>query len=78
MSIISTRIQPCLWFDGIAEEAAQFYVNTFPNSRLGGISRYPEAGREQHRQAPGSVMTIAFELDGHPMTTCSGASNYLF
>ena len=78
MSIVSTRIQPCLWFDGKAEEAAQFYVNTFPNSRLGRMSRYPDAGREQHRQAPGSVMTVAFELDGQPFLALNGGPYFKF
>lgn len=78
MSIVSTRIQPCLWFDGKAEEAAQFYINTFPNSRLGRRSRYPEAGREQHKQVPGSVMTVAFELDGHPFLALNGGPYFKF
>ena len=78
MSIISTRIQPCLWFDGQAKEAAQFYVDTFPNSRLGGISLYPEAGREHHGKAPGSVMTVAFELDGQPFLALNGGPQFKF
>ena len=39
------KITPCLWFDGKAEEAAKFYTAIFPNSKIGKISRYSEAGR---------------------------------
>ena len=38
------RITPCLWFDNQAEEAARHYVSIFKNSKIGGISRYGEAG----------------------------------
>ena len=58
------RIAPCLWFDGQAEAAAQFYTSVFENSRILGLTRYGEAGREFHMQAPGTVMTVEFELDG--------------
>lgn len=54
-------ISPFLWFDGQAEGAAMFYVSVFPNSRIHQVFRYGEAGREQHGQAPGTVMTV--ELD---------------
>ena len=57
---IKQRITPFLWFDGQAEEAAKFYVSIFPNSKLGSTSRYGEAGPGPK----GSVMTVAFELDG--------------
>jgi predicted 3-demethylubiquinone-9 3-methyltransferase (glyoxalase superfamily) len=38
------RITPCLWFDSSAEEAAKFYVSIFPNSRIGTVTRYGDAG----------------------------------
>ena len=44
------RISPCLWFDDRAEEAAELYVSLFPNSTLGAVSRYGEAGKELHRK----------------------------
>lgn len=78
MSKIATRIQPCLWFDTQAEEAANFYVGIFPNSRLGAISRYPEAGREQHGKQPGSVMTVTFELDGQSFLALNGGPHFKF
>jgi predicted 3-demethylubiquinone-9 3-methyltransferase (glyoxalase superfamily) len=56
------RITPFLWFTGQAEEAAEFYVATFKNSKITDVSRYGEAGPGP----AGSVMTIDFELDGQP------------
>lgn len=50
------RISPFLWFDQQAEEAARFYVSIFPNSTLGKIARYSEAGPGPK----GNVMTVAF------------------
>ena len=58
------RIAPFLWFDDRAEEAARYYTGIFPNSRVGRVLRYGEAGKEQHERPPGSVMTVEFELDG--------------
>jgi predicted 3-demethylubiquinone-9 3-methyltransferase (glyoxalase superfamily) len=64
MAISKQKISPCLWFDGKAEEAATFYVSIFPNSRIVDTSHYTDVGQEQHGQKPGSVMTVAFELEG--------------
>jgi predicted 3-demethylubiquinone-9 3-methyltransferase (glyoxalase superfamily) len=72
------RISPCLWFDNQAEEAANFYTKIFPNSRIGLISRYGEAGREIHQRPAGSVMTVAFELDGQPFTALNGGPVFKF
>jgi predicted 3-demethylubiquinone-9 3-methyltransferase (glyoxalase superfamily) len=66
------RIAPCLWFDGQAEAAAHFYTSVFDNSRILGLTRYGEAGREFHQQAPGTVMTVEFELDGLAFTALNG------
>jgi predicted 3-demethylubiquinone-9 3-methyltransferase (glyoxalase superfamily) len=75
---ISKRISPCLWFDGRAEEAANFYVSIFKNSKVTQISRYPKAGKETHQREPGSVLTVAFELDGQPMTALNGPPIFKF
>ncbi|MBK8002556.1 MAG: VOC family protein [Gemmatimonadetes bacterium] len=72
------RISPCLWFADQAEQAANFYVGVFPNSRITAITRYGEAGKEIHRRAAGSVMTIAFELDGQPLTALNGGPIFQF
>ncbi len=67
-----------LWFDTQAEEAARFYVEVFRNARLGAITRYPEAGQELHGKPPGSVMTVAFELNGQPFIALNGGPAFLF
>lgn len=72
------RITPCLWFDGQAEAAAEFYTSVFPNSRITAVSRYGEAGREIHGGQPGSVLTIGFELDGIAFTALNGGPRFKF
>lgn len=67
-----TRILPCLWFPGQAAEAAQFYTAIFPNSRVTATTHYAEAGHAVHGMQPGSVLTVAFELDGQPFTALNG------
>jgi len=72
------RITPCLWFDDQAEEAAKFYTAIFRNSKIGTIARYGEAGREVHGRPAGSVMTVAFELDGQAFTALNGGPLFKF
>ena len=71
-------ITPCLWFDKQAEEAARFYTGIFKHSKLGKISRYGDAGQEVHGQAPGTVMTVEFELNGQPFTALNGGPHFKF
>ena len=78
MPIIKQKIAPCLWFDGQAEEAANFYVSVFKNSKIGVISYYGEAGREVHGRPAGSVMTVAFELDGQSFVALNGGPHFKF
>jgi predicted 3-demethylubiquinone-9 3-methyltransferase (glyoxalase superfamily) len=54
------KITPFLWFDTQAEEAAKLYTSIFRNSKITGTTRYGEAGPGPK----GSVMTVAFNLDG--------------
>ena len=72
------RITPCLWFDDQALPAAEFYTSIFKNSKIGTISRYGEAGREIHGKPAGSVMTVAFELDGQAFTALNGGPVFRF
>jgi len=72
------KIAPCLWFDNQAEEAAKFYTGIFENSKITNISRYGEAGHEIHGRAAGSVMVVAFELDGHAFTALNGGPVFKF
>lgn len=67
-------ITPNLWFDTQAEEAAEFYVSVFPNSRIVSVARYPEG-------APGpagEVMVVAFELDGQRIVAINGGPQFPF
>ena len=75
---IAPRITPCLWFDSQAEEAAAFYVSVFKNSKINSVARYTKAGQETHKQRPGSVMTVAFELDGQKFTALNGGPVFKF
>jgi predicted 3-demethylubiquinone-9 3-methyltransferase (glyoxalase superfamily) len=75
---IAQKITPCLWFDHQAEEAANYYVGIFSNSRITTVSRYGKAGQEVHGRAPGSVMVVAFELDGQTFTALNGGPNFEF
>ena len=72
------RITPCLWFDDQAEEAAKFYTTIFGNSRIVSITRYGEAGHEVHGKPAGTVMTVAFELDGQAFTALNGGPIFKF
>ena len=72
------KITPCLWYDDQAEQAAEFYVSVFPRSRIVKVTRYGEAGHEIHGRPAGSVMTVLFELDGHPFTALNGGPHFRF
>jgi predicted 3-demethylubiquinone-9 3-methyltransferase (glyoxalase superfamily) len=71
-------ITPCLWFDNQAEEAARYYTGIFKNSKIGTITRYGEVGREIHGGVPGTVMVVAFELNGQPFTALNGGPLFKF
>jgi predicted 3-demethylubiquinone-9 3-methyltransferase (glyoxalase superfamily) len=72
------KIAPCLWFDNQGEEAARFYVSIFKNSAVGAISHYGKAGFEMHRRKEGSVMTVAFTLDGQEFLALNGGPLFKF
>lgn len=72
------KFAPCLWFDDRAEDAAKFYVSIFPKSRIVRVARYGNVGQELHGKAPGTVMTVAFELDGQPFTALNGGPIFKF
>ena len=65
-------IAPCLWFDNQAEEAAKFYTGIFKNSQDHQGHPLQQSRKEVHGRPPGSVMTVAFELDGQPFTALNG------
>jgi predicted 3-demethylubiquinone-9 3-methyltransferase (glyoxalase superfamily) len=68
------KITPFLWFDGQAEEAANFYVSTFRNSKIGSIARYPEGAPGM----AGKVLTVEFELEGLNFVALNGGPMYTF
>ncbi len=71
---MSQKIIPNLWFDTEAEEAAEFYISVFKQSRLLGKTHYPEnAPREA-----GMVMTVEFELNGQRFTGINGGPDFKF
>lgn len=72
------RIAPCFWFDDGAEQAANFYISIFPNSRICEINRYSEVGHQTHGQPAGSVLTVNFELDGQRFTALNGGPLFQF
>ncbi len=68
------KITPFLWFDDQAEEAANFYVSIFKNSKIVNIVRYGEAGPGP----AGTIMTVAFELNGQEFTALNGGPEFKF
>lgn len=66
------KITPFLWFDSQAEEAAKFYTSVFKNSKMGAIMRYDAASAKVAGRPEGSVLTVAFELEGLPFTALNG------
>ncbi len=72
------KINPCLWFDHQAEEAANFYTAIFSNSKIKKVTRYGKVGFEFHGKAEGSVMTVEFELDGQTFTALNGGPTFQF
>ena len=68
------KITPFLWFDNNAEEAAEFYVSIFKNSKILNVSRYGDAGPGPK----GSVMVVNFQLAGQEFTALNGGPQFKF
>lgn len=68
------KITPFLWFDDNAEEAMNFYVSIFENSKIKNVARYGEAGPGPK----GTVMTGTFELDGQEFMALNGGPHFKF
>ncbi len=67
-----SRIAPCLWFNGKAEEAAEFYVSVFPGARITSVSRY---GADAPFPA-GTALMVEFELDGRRFQALNGGPRF--
>ena len=68
------KITPFLWFDGNAEEAANFYISIFKNSKMGNITRYGEAGPGPK----GSAMSVTFQIEGQEVFALNGGPQFKF
>ena len=68
------KIAPCLWFDGNAEEAADFYTSVFPASRIATTLHYTDAGPGP----AGKVVAVTFELEGQELMALNGGPQYHF
>jgi predicted 3-demethylubiquinone-9 3-methyltransferase (glyoxalase superfamily) len=72
------KIIPCLWFDNQAEEAVNFYLSLFKNSKLRSLTRYGEQGAKISRRPKGTVMAVTFELDGQEFMALNGGPMFKF
>ena len=70
------KIIPVLWFAGQAEAAAKFYTSIFKNSKILKVARYDESGAKASGQPKGSVMTIAFKLNGQEFVALNGGPHF--
>jgi predicted 3-demethylubiquinone-9 3-methyltransferase (glyoxalase superfamily) len=75
---MNNQITPCLWFDNQAEDAAIFYTSVFKNSEIETISRYGKEGYEIHGQKEGSVLTVAFRINGQSFVALNGGPVFKF
>ena len=72
------KIRSCLWFDNNAEEAVQFYVSIFKNSKIGNVTHYGKEGYDIHKKKEGTVMTIDFEIEGQKFMALNGGPIFRF
>jgi predicted 3-demethylubiquinone-9 3-methyltransferase (glyoxalase superfamily) len=72
------KIIPNLWFDKEAEEAVNFYVSIFKDSKIGDVSRYGDVGFDVHHMPAGTVMTVEFELNGQTFLALNGGPIFKF
>lgn len=72
------KVTPFLWFESKAEEAVKFYTSIFKNSKILGITRYDEASSKASGRPKGSVMTVAFQIEGQNFTALNGGPVFKF
>jgi predicted 3-demethylubiquinone-9 3-methyltransferase (glyoxalase superfamily)/uncharacterized protein YndB with AHSA1/START domain len=75
---ITHQIAPCLWFDNQAENAANYYVSIFKNSRILKKTYFTKVGYEIHGKKEGTVMTVEFSINGQPFTALNGGPDFKF
>jgi predicted 3-demethylubiquinone-9 3-methyltransferase (glyoxalase superfamily) len=72
------KIIPCLWFDNKAEEAVNFYISIFKNSKIKSASRYGKEGSQVSGIPEGTLMTVTFDLDGEEFMALNGGPQFSF
>lgn len=72
------KITPFLWFDQNAEEAVNLYTSLFPNSKITTTTRYNSESAKAAHRPEGTVMTMAFELDGQKFSAINGGPIFKF
>ncbi len=73
------KITPCLWFDMNAEEAMNYYVSVFKNSKIIRVDKYPDESLDEHfKGMSGKVINGEFELDGVKFTCLDGGPTFKF
>lgn len=75
---MNQKITPCLWYDSEAEEAANFYVSIFKNAKIKEVTRYQKASEEVSGKKAGTIMTVAFELNGQDFMALNGGPDFKF
>ena len=72
------KITPFLWFDNNAEDAVNFYISIFKNSKMGTVSRYSEEAAKASGRPKGSLMTASFQLNGQEFIALNGGPVFKF
>jgi len=75
---VSQKIVPFLWFGNEAEEAVNFYISCFKNSKMGSVSRYDEASAKASGQPKDSILTASFQLNGQEFIALNGGPVFKF
>ncbi|MCX6256522.1 MAG: VOC family protein [Bacteroidia bacterium] len=75
---MTNPITPCLWFNNQAEEAVNFYISVFRNSKIDHLRRYGKEGFEIHGQKEGTVLSIDFQINGQPFVALNGGPLFMF
>ena len=75
---MSQKITACLWYDGNAQEAAEFYASVFKDSEIGMTAKYDEASSKASGQPEGSAMVVEFEIAGQKFVGLNGGPYFKF
>ena len=75
---MTQKITPCLWYDGNAKEAADFYASVFKDSAIGKTAKYDEESSKGSGQPEGSVLVVEFEIAGQKFVGLNGGPHFKF